>query len=163
MATNENIVLKKKSFLSFQLGEEFFAIHVKKVVEVLQIQEVTPVPKSADYIKGIVNFRGDILPVVETRIKFNMPETQAPKKVIIVLDIQIRDKQLLIGAIADGVKDVIQIAESEIVPVPEEGSYYNSRFLEGMVKHQDNFIMILNINKVFSLEELDLISEKTES
>lgn len=161
MEQNDNV--NKKSYLSFSLENEIFAIDVHKVLEVLEYQKVTQVPKTPDYIRGVVNFRGDILPVIDTRLKFNMAKTESTKKtVIIVLNLKIKEKKMVIGALADSVKDVLAIEEKKIKIVPELGSRYNTEFIEGMVKTEEGFIMILNIDKVFSVDELNILKETTD-
>jgi len=153
---------EKKAYLSFELNGEIFAITVNNVLEVLENQKLTKVPKAPFYIKGVINFRGEILPVIDTRVKFNMPEKEMDgKSVIIVFDIDLSDKKLFIGGIVDGVKDVIEIADNEIKPVPDMGTKYNSDFIIGMIKNEDQFIMLLNIEKVFSTEEIVNITEQT--
>lgn len=155
---------KKTHYLSFKLDKEIFAVSVYKVLEVLQMQKVTLVPKAPDYIKGVINFRGEILPVIETRTKFNMPERQESEKyVIIVLDLKVNNQKIILGAIADGVRDVLEINEEDIKDVPEMGSNYNTEFLSGMLKKDDGFIMILDIDKVFSVEDLSIMTETTVS
>lgn len=154
----------KKVFLSFRLGKETFAVSVKKVLEVLQKQHITEVPDVPDYIRGVINFRGDILPICDAKLKFNMSGlTDEDKYVIIVLDLENNNQRLRIGAIADGVKDVISIEETDIRPVPEMGLRYNAEFLNGMIKNGDGFIMVLNVDKVFTTDEVGLIAKATES
>lgn len=153
----------KKSYLSFRLGDETFAVSVHKVLEVLEIQRITKVPKTPDYIKGVINFRGDILPVIETRVKFNMPKVEdTPKTVIIVLDLKVKDKAVVLGAIADNVKDVIEITDSQIKSVPEMGSQYNTEFIQGMIKTDKGFTMLLSIDKVFSADDITIVKEAAE-
>lgn len=153
----------KSSYLSFRLDKEVFAVSVHKVLEVLEIQKITEVPRTPDYMRGVINFRGEILPVIDTRVKFNLPPAQETNKtVIIVLDLIIKDKQMMIGALADGVKDVIEIAAEEIKPVPEMGSHYNTEFLNGMFKADDDFIMILDIEKVFSVADVQLVQAASD-
>jgi len=157
-------ILKKSAFLSFNLSSEIFAITVTKVLEVLEIQPVTKVPQTPEYIRGVINFRGDILPVIDTRRKFNMESVaDTPKTVIIVLDLVIFNKKLIVGIIADSVKDVIEISPSDVKEVPSLGSRYNSDFLEGMIKTDSGFIMILNIEKVFTADDVSLVENSTES
>jgi len=156
------LITQKQAYLSFDLNGEIFAITVNNVLEVLENQKLTKVPKAPFYIKGVINFRGEILPVIDTRVKFNMPEKEDNgKSVIIVFDIDLADKKLLIGGIVDGVKDVIEISQNEIKDVPNMGSKYNSDFMLGMIKTDDHFIMLLNIEKVFSTEELVSITEQS--
>lgn len=153
----------KKSYLSFRLGEEIFAVSVKKVLEVLEIQRITRVPKTPQYIRGVINFRGEILPVIETRLKFNMETIEeTPKTVIIVFDLDVKGKQVVLGAIADSVKDVIEITDDEIKSVPEMGSKYNTKFIKGMIKTNDGFTMLLDIDQVFSEKDLTIIKETGE-
>lgn len=153
----------KKVFLSFRLGKETFAVSVKKVLEVLQKQHITEVPDVPEYIKGVINFRGDILPICDARLKFNMNgQTDEEKHVVIVLDLENNQQRLRIGAIADGVKDVISIEETDIKPVPEMGLKYNADFLSGMIKSGDGFIMVLNVDKVFTTDEVEFLKKTSE-
>ncbi len=156
----------KRSFLSFNLGDEIFALDVSNALEVLEMQKITKVPKTPDYIKGVVNFRGEILPVMDTRLKLNMlDETPIEECVIIVLDIKLNKNDVLIGAVANSVKDVLSIADNEIEVVPEMGSKYNTEFLLGMIKSKETeeFIMLLDIEKIFSVDELLIINEDNNS
>lgn len=154
----------KKVYLSFRLGKETFAVSVKKVLEVLQKQHITEVPDVPAYIRGVINFRGDILPICDARIKFNMDgETDEDKYVVIVLDLEINHQNIRIGAIADGVKDVISIEENDIRPVPEMGLKYNAEYLSGMIKSGDSFIMVLNVDKIFTTDEVGFINNTTDS
>lgn len=146
-----------RSYLSFLLNDEVFAIDVTKVLEVLHIHKITRVPQAPDFMRGVMNFRGDILPVVDTRLLFKMPaKSDSERTVVIVLDLLYNNKKMMIGALGDGVKDVINIDPDKIQPVPDVGSKYNIEYLEGMYKHQDKFIMLLSSDKVFSIEALTL-------
>ncbi len=158
------LLTNKHTFLSFRLGKEYFALSVKKVLEVLQEQKITEVPQTPEYIKGIINFRGEILPVIDTRLKFNMSERDKSEEyVIIVLDLVINDQNIVLGAIADGVKDVFEVLEKDIKAAPEFGNNYNNDFLDGMIKVDDRFIMILSIDKVFSVEELTILMDISDT
>ncbi len=150
----ENI-FNKIAYLSFNLGNEIFAVSVQKVLEVLEVQKITRIPKTPDFVKGVINFRGEILPVVDTRMKFNLNATvMTSKSVIIVFDLSTNEKEMMLGALADSVKDVLEIRDEDILPVPELSSDYNAEFLRGMIKVENGFIMILNIEKIFSIDEL---------
>jgi purine-binding chemotaxis protein CheW len=161
---SEENLSANNSYLSFHLGKEVFAVSVNKVLEVLEKQSITEVPKMPEYIRGVINFRGDILPVLETRVKFNMPIRDENKKyVIIVLDLQFKDRTVALGAIADSVRDVLEIKEEDIKPVPELGSEYNTEFLKGMIKNDERFLMILDIDKVFEMEDLKMAESIAEA
>jgi len=151
------------TFLSFVVHEELFAVNVQKVLEVLQQQHITRVPNAPDYIKGIINFRGEVVPVFETRTKFNLPQREADKEhVIIVLDLSDNTELFRVGAIVDKVKDVINIEDSEIKPVPAMSKDFDSSFLKGIFKLQDNFIMLLDIDKIFSSDEKLFLKENQQ-
>lgn len=148
-----------ESFLSFQLEDETFAVNVHKVLEVLEKQHITKVPNAPHYIKGVINFRGEVIPVIESRDKFNMsPRVNNDKIVIIVLDVKKKGNNIMVAAIADQVRDVLEIKPDQIAEVPEMGSNYNTEFITGMVKVDDGFMMILDIDKIFSEEEINLLN-----
>ena len=151
---------EKKTYLSFKLEDEIFAIDVKNVLEVLQMQKITNIPKTPDFIKGVVNFRGEILPVVDTRLKFNLPTVKDTSKfVIIFLTFMKKERELKVGAIVDSVLDVTSFKEMDIKDVPEMGSKFNLEFIYGMIKVKDDFVMILDVDAVFSVDELNIFTK----
>ncbi len=148
------------TYLIFILGNEHFAVSVSKVLEVLQRQKVTPVPKTPPHIQGIINFRGDILPVIDTRSKFNLPKLNSDEKfLVIVFEIGSKEQKIIIAATADSVKDVLEIKDSDVKPVPELGLNYNSKFISGAINKDDKFILMLDIEKVFTNSDLSNINE----
>lgn len=148
--------MEKQTFLTFQLGQEYFAVNVCKVLEVLEKQHITKVPQVPQHILGIINFRGNILPVVDMRLKFNLSAHNGEEKnFVIVYDISNQDNQFIIAATSDSVKDVIEISEMEIKPVPEMGIKYNSKYIIGAVRRDDTFILLLDIEKVLSIAEAE--------
>jgi purine-binding chemotaxis protein CheW len=153
----------KNVFLSFRLKKELFAVSVKKVLEVLQQQHITEIPDLPEYIKGVINFRGDILPIFDARLKLNLtiPSEEEQQNVIIVLDLLYEDKNIRIGAIVDEVKDVLSFDENDIKPVPEMGLKYNMEYINGIIKVGDNFIMILNVDKVFTYDDVHILNTIT--
>ena len=152
----ENIT--KQAYLSFKLNNELFAVNAFKVLEVLEQQDITEIPQTPDYVLGVINFRGEILPVFDTRVKFNMPAREARQKfVIVVLDLIVDGQKVLVGTTADGVKDVIEVDEKEIKEVPEVGSSFNIEFLDGILHRDNGFIMMLNVDKVYAAENVDLL------
>lgn len=150
--------MEKSTYLTFLLGKEYFAVNVCYVLEVLQHQSITPVPKTPAHILGIINFRGDILPVIDTRQKLNLALAQTEKKpIVIVFDVAADEQTLTIAATADAVKDVIEIESSEIKSVPEMGLSYNAKLIDGAIRRHDEFIMLLNIAKVFSMGDMEAV------
>lgn len=155
----DHYINKSIPFLIFSINKETFAIEVSKVIEVLRKQEIFPVPKTQKYIEGIINFRGDVLTVINTQKKINLQQkTQSEKFVIIVLDLEFGDKKVSLGAIADKVMNVIEISEKDMKPVPEFGNYYNPEFLKGAFKLKDEFVIIMDIEKIFSTNDVEIIN-----
>ena len=156
----EHYIAEIKPFLTFIIENEELAVEVTKVIEVLRNQEIFDVPKTEDYIAGIINFRGEVLTVVDMRKKINLAKTSILKKiVIIVFDLNFDNKKIRVGAIADKVLNVININENEIKPVPEFGNYYNPEYLKGAIKTNDSFAMILDIEKIFSFKDVEIIDK----
>ena len=148
------------TYLTFMLGNESFAVPVSKVLEVLQKQPITRVPKTPAHILGIINFRGEILPVFDTRQKFNLAATiQNEARIVIVFEIAGLGDKTIIAATADSVKDVIEINYAEIKPVPELGLDYDSQYISGAIRRNENFILMLNIEKVFSLTDINDVQQ----
>jgi len=149
-----------KSFLSFKLGSEHFAINVMKIMEILEIPKITKVPQAPDYLIGVVNLRGGVLPVIDTRIKFGMESTSyTVNTCIVVLNIDVNEENIVVGALVDSVSEVFEIEESQIQPSPTIGSKYHADFIQGMIKEKDQFMMLLNIDKVFTVDEFESLKE----
>lgn len=153
------------SYLSFKLGDETFAANVSKVLNILEMTKITKVPKAPDYMKGVINLRGTVLPLVDTRIKFGLTPTEfTANTCILVLDIQIGEDSLQVGGLVDAVQEVLEIEPHQILPAPNIGSKYLSEFICGMYKaSEEQFIMILDMDKVFSAEELLTVQETSQT
>jgi purine-binding chemotaxis protein CheW len=150
-----NINTEVESFLTFKLQEEIFAVKVEKVIEIQELKQITKVPKTPSYMKGVVNLRGSVLPVIDTRIKFGLSQTvETVNTCILVLKIEIDQDTILLGLLVDSVQEVLELLSSQINPPPRIGNKYKSEFITGMGKINDNFIMLLDIDKIFSVEEI---------
>lgn len=148
------------TYLSFIVCDELFAVNVVNVLEVLQKQHITHVPNAPTFIKGIINFRGEVVPVFESRVKFNLPSRQEENSyVIIVLDFNSGSDVFRIGALVDRVKDVINIDDNDVKPVPKMSNDFNTDFLKGIFKQKEDFILLLDVKKVFNGEEQIAIKE----
>lgn len=146
------------SYLTFKLGDELFASNVAKVLNILELTKITKVPKAPSFMKGVINLRGDVLPVVDTRIKFGMGETQfTPSTCILVLIIEFEGETIHLGALVDSVQEVLEIEDKEILAPPSIGSSYRSDFIVGVVEHEEDFIMLLDVEKVFTDVELQVL------
>ncbi len=154
----------KGSFLSFKLGEEVFAVHVNEVLNILEMTKITSIPKAPKYLKGVINLRGLVLPIVDARLKFNMDEQEyTTNTCIIVMDLDVKGELMHVGFIVDQVLEVLELDDSQVEPAPSLGTNYKAEFITGMAKIGDGFVMLLNMEKIFSLDELNLLkSENSE-
>lgn len=151
--------MEKETYLTFKLGQEYFAINVANVLEVLERQQITPVPRAPEHILGIINFRGNILPVVDTRQRFNLHDSEVHlNSILIVFEMGSVEDHYSIAATADAVKDVIEISQDEIKPIPEIGLKYDAHFIRGVIRRDENFILILDTEVVFSPSDADVIN-----
>ncbi len=160
---NQDNLSRINSYLSFKLGEEEFAAHVGKVLNILELTKITEVPKAPTYMKGVINLRGTVLPVIDTRIKFGMTPTEyTTNTCIIVLDTAVDGETIQVGALVDAVQAVLEIEKGKIMPPPSIGSKYKSEFIEGVANIDEKFIMILDMDAVFSTEDVTDLLTKTE-
>jgi purine-binding chemotaxis protein CheW len=151
------------SYLTFRLGKEDFGVHVSQVLNILEMTRITGVPKTPDYMKGVINLRGTVLPIIDTRVKLAMPETEYTNQTcIIVLDLDIDGNPVNIGAIVDEVLSVIEIEKSQIEPPPNLGTQYQSEFIYGMARPENDFIMMLDMQKVISVNELEKLTDNIQ-
>jgi purine-binding chemotaxis protein CheW len=155
--------LEQRTYLTFRLEEEIFAVDVQNVHEVLEFSTVTKIPGVPDFVRGIINLRGRVVPVVDLRRKFAMAETvKTGSTCIIVLDLGAGENKTVIGALADSVKEVFEFEPGQIEPPPRIGSMSRTDFILGIGKREDQFIIILNITRVFSTDEVVLLGAAAE-
>ncbi len=149
-AINETV-----QYLTFKLADEVFALDVAKVREILEQSSITKVPQTPDFMRGVINLRGSVVPVIDMRLKFGMTATeQTVNTCIIVAEVQMEDETIVLGALADSVQEVIEMEPEQIEAAPHIGTRLNTDFIKGMGKHDGRFIMILDIDKVFTSDEL---------
>ena len=144
-----------RQYLTFQLGEEVFALDVSHVREILEFTTVTKVPKTPDYMRGVINLRGSVVPVLDMRLKFGLTEIEKTVDTcIIVVEVTCEGETTVIGALVDSVQEVFELEHDQIEPAPKIGTQLKTGFVKGMGKKDDRFIILLDIDKVFSSEEL---------
>jgi len=142
-------------FLTFQLAEELFALNIAKVREVLDFTTVTRVPRMPAFLRGVINLRGSVVPVVDLRRKFGMKETeQTVNTCIIITEVAVNGDATVLGCLADSVQEVLDLESGQISPPPKIGTKLRTDFIAGMGRRGERFIMILDIDKIFSAEEL---------
>ncbi len=147
-------------YLTFMLAQEMFALDVSQVREVLDVTTITKVPRSPDFMRGVINVRGSVVPVVDLRLKFGMPSIERTVDTrIVVMEITLAGEVCVIGALADAVHDVMDLDATSIEQAPKIGAKWNTEFIKGIGKLDDQFIIILDIDSVFSVDELVMVTE----
>ncbi len=158
-------ILETTQYLTFKLDDEVFALDISKVREVLDFTTVTKVPRTPEFMRGVINLRGSVVPVVDLRLKFGMTKTEKTVNTcIIIVEVNVDNETAILGALADSVQEVMDLEPDHIEPAPKIGTKLRTDFINGMGKQNDRFVIILNIDKVFSTEEIALVQEtQTES
>ncbi len=152
---NEEQNAGTERFLTLTLGNEFFALDIYSVREILDMTDITRIPQTPDYMSGVVNVRGNAVPVIDLRVKFGMEATEATLNTrIVIMEIKQGDAVTAIGAIADSVKEVLELEAGRIDPPPRMGTAVRTDFIRGIGKHEGRFILILDVEKVFTTEEI---------
>ena len=147
-------------YLTFRLADEVFAVDVAKVREILDFTPATRVPGTPEFMRGIINVRGNVVPVVDMRLKFGLTKTEKTVDTcIVVLEIVVDEETTVLGALVDSVQEVFELEPSQIVPPPRLGTRWRTEFIKGIGKHNDKLIIILEIDQVFSGSETSLLQE----
>lgn len=150
-------------YLTFTLAGEQYAVEVGKVKEVLEYTSVTKVPRTLEFMRGVINLRGSVVPVIDLRLKFDLGETEKTIDTsIIVMEVEISGETVVLGTLADSVQEVIGMDSSQIEPAPSIGTSIKTDFIQGIGKQEDQFIMILDIDAVFSEAEISVVAEHAE-
>lgn len=151
--------------LTFLLDNEIYGTDISQIQEVLEYRKVTPVPRTPDFMLGVINLRGNVVPVIDLRRQFDMKVSDMTVDTcIVIVDVMIDGEKIPLGILADAVKEVIELHHAEINPPPRIGSRIDTRFISGMGKYDDDFIIILNLPKVFSQEQMgDVIDAASET
>lgn len=147
--------------LTFRLAEEVYGVDIMSVREVMDFAGVTKVPHTPDFMVGVINLRGNVVPVVDLKKKFRMGATErSVNTCIIIVEMQIDGESTVLGALADSVQEVVEFEDSVIEDAPRIGTQLNTAFIAGMAKRESGFVIILNVNAVFSMNELSALAQQ---
>jgi len=147
-----------KQYLTYKLEDEIFALEIAKVREVLDFTTITKVPKTLDFMRGVINLRGTVVPVIDMRLKFGMSKTeQTGNTCIVIVEIVFYGETMIVGVLADSVEEVVELAPELIETLPRIGTHLAIDFIKGMGKSNGRFLIILDIDKVFSADEILLV------
>jgi purine-binding chemotaxis protein CheW len=151
-------ILETTQYLTYKLGDEIFALDIAKVREVLDFTEITKVPRTPAFMRGVINLRGSVVPVVDMRLKCGMSMTEKTVNTcIIIVEVMVDNEPTILGALADSVQEVMDLEPDHIEPAPKIGTRLNTVFIKGMGKREGKFVIILDIDKIFSTDELALV------
>ncbi len=159
----DTLITEVTQYLTFKLGGEIFGVDVSQVQEILELTPITRIPQTPLFMKGVINVRGKVVPIVDLRLKFGMEEQESTVDTcIVVVEVAMEGETVVLGAVADSVDEVIDQQPDQIEPPPRIGTNLNTEFIKGMGKRDDHFIIILDINKIFSAKEIEVI-QRAES
>lgn len=147
-----------QEFLTFTLGQEEYAIDILKVQEIRGFDAVTHIANTPNFIKGVINLRGTIVPIVDMRIKFNLPSEYNQFTVVIILTIGTR----VVGMVVDGVSDVITLQNDQIRPAPEFGATLDTKYIIGLGTLDDRMIILVDIDRMMSSRDMELMDHTTD-
>lgn len=152
-----------QKLLTFSLGSEGYGISILKVKEIIGMMDITPVPRTPEFIKGVINLRGKIIPVMDLRVKFGMEEQEYNERTcIIVVEVSMKGSQKLIGVVVDTVSEVVTISSDQIEPPPEYGTSAGHNSILGIGKIKERVVIIIDIDEVFLCEEVVKIMENVK-
>ncbi|EKQ56746.1 MULTISPECIES: chemotaxis protein CheW [unclassified Clostridium] len=147
-------------YLTFQIAEEEYGIPIQNIKEIIGMMDITSIPRTPEYIKGVINLRGKIIPIMDLRLKFNLAErVYNHRTCIIVVEINLADTKKLMGIVVDTVSEVVNIQKAEIEQSPQYGTDIEQEFLTGLGKVKGKVILLLKIEKVLNMEEMVLLKE----
>jgi purine-binding chemotaxis protein CheW len=150
-------------FLTFVLADEDYAVPVENVREVLEVGDITKVPGTPQAMRGVINVRGSVVPVMDLRLKFGMSETEHTRDACIIV-MELRrgtgdEEAAIIGALADSVQEVLELPEEQLQDAPQFGSAIDSRYIRALARHEEEFIMVLDLPEVFGHQELQMAQD----
>lgn len=155
-----NDINETTQYLTFKMADEVFAVDVAKIREILDFTPATKVPGTPDFMRGVINVRGNVVPVVDMRMKFGLSETQKTVDTcIVVMEIAVEEDTTVLGALVDSVQEVFELEAALIVPPPKIGSRWRTEFIKGIGKRNNELIIILDIDRVFSGQELGVLQD----
>lgn len=151
---------KAGKYLTFKLAGEDYGIPLLKVREIIGMMPVTSVPRTPDFVKGVINLRGKVIPVTDLRLKFDLPETDYNDRTcMIVVEVAGQDRIVEMGIVVDAVSEVLPVKANEIEPAPEFGASLDTRYILGMANMEGSVKILLDIDRVLTTEEIALIEK----
>ena len=150
---------EEKQFLTFALGGEMFAIEIANIKEIIEYGSLTTVPMMPEFVRGVINLRGRVVPVIDLSVRFGRSATETTKRTCnVIIEVQAEGQTIDIGIVVDAVSEVLEIPAAEIEPPPSFGAKIRADFIQGMGKVNGEFVIILGLDKVLSVEEMSMLA-----
>lgn len=157
-------IVEESQYLTFLSGAEVFGIGILHVKEIKEYVNVTTIPMMPEYVKGVINLRGNVVPIIDLSIRFGREKSTISKRTcVIIVEVEYEDESMDIGILVDAVNEVIDIPQGAIEPAPTFGSKIRIEFISGIGKVEGKFIILLDVNKVLSVSELSSIEEQVNT
>ena len=157
---SEEQTIDTNQYLTFTLDKEIFALDIGTIREVLEMTAITRIPRTPEYMCGVINLRGHAVPVVDMRLKLNMSKGEVTVDTcIIIVEVAFDGDTTIMGAMVDSVREVSEMPPDTIEPAPKMGAAVDSKFIRGMGRQGDDFVIILDVNRIFSAEELAMVKD----
>ena len=148
----------ESQYLTFRLDEELFAFDIAKVREVLEFTAITRVPRTPDFMRGVINLRGNVVPVLDLKLKLGLSRTEKTiDTCVVITEVTVGGEKMVLGALADSVQEVLELDPSQIDPPPRMGTRIDGSCIRGMGKRDDQFLMILDVDRVLTIEDLQAV------
>jgi len=160
---SENQIVESAHYLTFELDHEQYGFEIKKVQSVLDFEQITRVPRMPPFMRGVINLRGRIVPIIDLRLKFGLSETvKTRESCIIIVNVEIDGEKTILGVLADSVREVISLEPKQIEPAPKIGTHLKTEFIKGVANHRNQLIIILEMEKIFTTDELLFVQKTSE-
>lgn len=154
------IAEEQRQYLTFLLGGEMFAIGILNIKEIIEYGSLTTVPMMPEFIRGVINLRGAVVPVIDLSARFGRQQSSITRRsCIVIIEIEVEDEKYDVGVVVDSVSEVLEIAAAEIEPPPSFGAKIRADFIEGMGKVNGKFVIILDVDKVLAVEEMVILTD----
>lgn len=156
----ETNTIGSQQYVTFYLGDELFGFEVTRTREILTLARISKVPQTPEYLLGVINLRGQVVPIIDMRLKLGLPAgDETEETCIIVVEVQIDGEVIVVGALADAVREVQDIRADQVEPPPKLGTRLRTDFIAGMGKVDEQFMILLNLDCIFNSEELIFVQE----
>lgn len=167
MISELNLLEDVDSFLSFKIKEEVFALEVEKVIEIMEVPKITFIPKAPKYMKGVINLRGKVIPVIDAGLKFGLKSIEMTiNSCVIIIKLEQEENDIEFGILVDQVLEVFEFSKNKLQASPNVDSDYNLDYIKGITKIEEEFVMVIDIDKAFTVGEIKLKNDpikKTQS